>query len=72
MGKHRISNKVLCPYYKHEDSQVIYCDGVNCVSVLHLAFGNKIDAKNYKSKFCRENFESCEIKKMLDRIEGDE
>lgn len=72
MSKHRICNKVLCPYYKHEDTQVIYCKGVDCSSVLHLAFWNKIDSKNYKTQFCQTNYDFCKIKQMLDGIEEDE
>lgn len=64
--KHMISNKAVCPYYKHEDSQVIYCEGVKEGSVIHLAFSNKTDAREYKNKHCRCNYNHCKINAMLD------
>lgn len=63
--KHYISVKAICPYYKHEGSQVIYCDGIVDASVLHLAFATKTDAKAFKEKHCRADFPSCKIYKML-------
>ena len=64
--KHMISNKGVCPYYKHEDSQVIYCEGVKEGSVIHLAFSNKTDAREYKIKHCRCDYNHCKINTMLD------
>ena len=73
MGKHRVCSKVICPYYKHEDSQVIYCDGVTGESVTHVAFASSTQAKDYKCRFCQNDFMNCGIKKMLDCIwEGSE
>lgn len=63
--KHTISTKAICPYYKHEDSQVIYCDGVQDGSVIHLAFANKTCSVEYKKKYCRDKYEECPICKML-------
>lgn len=65
--KHMISSQAICPYYKHEDSQMIYCDGVQDGSVIHLAFSNKTDALNYKKDFCRDNCNKCNIYKMLEK-----
>lgn len=39
--KHMINKNTVCPWYLHEDSQMIYCDGVEEGSVTHLAFANK-------------------------------
>lgn len=58
----------LCPFYRHEDSQVIYCDGVTDESVTHLAFANKTDAKDYKVSHCRKSWERCPIAKMLGEV----
>lgn len=65
--KHMISTKAICPYYKHEDSQVIYCDGVQDGSVVHLAFSNKTDSMIYKKEKCRGNFKECLICQMHER-----
>lgn len=67
MGKHMISKKAICPFYKHETSQVIYCDGVQEGSVLHLAFASKTDAKEYKDSFCHTAcWQGCMIAQMLE------
>lgn len=72
MGKHRISLKAKCPYYKHEDTQVIYCDGVQDGTVTHLAFSNRRDAKLYKTNLCQGDYKKCHIYKMLDGKEKED
>jgi len=67
--KHMINSNAICPFYKHEDSQMIYCDGVQDGSVIHLAFSNKTNALEYKKTFCRNKCEKCKIYSMLDREE---
>lgn len=64
--KHMISPKAICPFYKHEDSQMIYCDGIQDGSVVHLAFANRTDSLNYKNERCRKDYKKCEIYKMLE------
>lgn len=61
MMKHTVSVRAVCPYYRHENSQMIYCDGVQDGSVVHLAFSNKIDSRGYKKQYCQKNYESCKI-----------
>ena len=69
--KHTINKDSICPFYRHEDSQVIYCDGVTERSVTHQAFGSKTDAKNYKVSFCRAHWEHCRIAQMLGEAMAD-
>lgn len=64
--KHMICSKAICPHYKHEDSQVIYCDGLTEESVVHLAFASKTEALDYKKQFCRDDYSSCGICQMLE------
>lgn len=59
-----------CPYYRKEDSQMIYCDGVQADSVIHLAFANRLDAKDYKKEMCRDDYQGCLIYQMLAEKEG--
>lgn len=66
MAKHMICKKAICPYYRHEDSQVIYCEGVSDQSVIHLAFASKTDSLNYKKNLCRACYRDCRIYRMLD------
>lgn len=69
MSKHMVSRLAICPYYRHEDPQVIYCDGVREGSVIHLAFADRSCAKCYKQTYCRKRFQECEIYQMLDKID---
>lgn len=66
--KHTVHKDAICPYYRHEDSQVIYCDGVSDQSVIHLAFANKSDSKAYKVNYCRGHWQKCHIVNMLDEV----
>ena len=72
MGKHMVHKDAICPYYRHEDSQVIYCDGIVPDSVIHLAFANKSDAKEYKVKYCRECYNQCPISQLLEGVLEDD
>lgn len=69
--KHMISIKAICPYYRHEDSQVIYCEGVQDGSVVHLAFANKTDSMDYKKQHCRCKYQDCRIYQMLERMNNE-
>ncbi len=62
--KHQVCKKAICPYYKKEDSQVIYCDGVEGSSSLHVTFASKTDALEYKKTYCRDKYMRCEICKL--------
>lgn len=64
--KHTINAKAVCPYYRHEDSQVIYCDGISDASVIHLAFASKTDSKKHKVDHCRSNYTECPIYKLIE------
>ena len=66
MSKHMVNKRAVCPYYRHEDSQVIYCDGVVEDSVLHLAFANRTRSKAYKETCCRMDYRQCRIYRMLE------
>lgn len=71
MGKHMVHKDAICPFYRHEDPQVIYCDGITPDSVIHLAFANKSDAKCYKVKFCRKCYLDCPIYQLLEEVSED-
>ena len=66
--KHTISAKAVCPYYKHEDLQMIYCIGPQDRSTIHLAFANRTDAIIYKERYCRSSCDRCGINRMLRTI----
>ena len=72
MGKHHVRRSAVCPFYKHEHPQVIYCDGIVPDSVIHLAFANKTDAVEYKIGFCCDCYQKCPIYKLLEEVYEDE
>lgn len=72
MAKHMLSKRAICPYYRHEDPQVIYCDGVVDESVIHLAFSSKITAREYKESYCRCRYADCKIERMLEEMMEDD
>lgn len=57
---------VMCPYYKKEDRQTIYCSGVIDNSSVHLAFGHDTDCKQYKDIICKQDYRSCRVFDMLE------
>ena len=63
MPRRYVSSMALCPFYRGEETMMIYCDGVAPGATIRLAFGN--DAKDYKAAFCRENWRECPVAKML-------
>lgn len=64
--KHYSYEGTLCPYYKHETPQVIYCDGVTEGSVLHIAFSDRAKALYYKKTYCRSCYKDCAVYWMLE------
>lgn len=62
---------VQCPYYKHDTSQVIYCEGLEDGMVLHLAFATHPQLINYKGRFCRRQcWGRCPLAKVLNQKWG--
>ena len=67
MGKHNFTKDVACPYYKYEAPQMVYCEGVDDNTALHLAFATKQEKKTYMSANCCGRWKSCLIAQMLNR-----
>lgn len=65
--KHRMSNNVICPYYRCEERQVIYCEGVEPNTAIHLAFAIPPQLKDYKKAYCEKAYNYCLIADMLNR-----
>lgn len=65
--KHRQDVLVKCPYYKGEESQMIFCEGVEDGSKLHLAFNTSNNRRDYKNRFCKGCYNKCLIAEMLNR-----
>lgn len=58
---------VKCPYYKFEEKQKIYCEGVEPGTVVHLAFDTNPHLKDYKKQFCKGCYNKCRLADMLNR-----
>ena len=64
------SSKSVCPYYKHENRFVVFCQGIDEESVLHLAFPTPSSCFKHKNDYCRNKHEhtKCPIFNMLNNI----
>ena len=65
------SKTAMCPFYKKEDRQTIFCEGVTDNSSVHLAFGYDTECKEYKTTYCRCSFLRCPVYKMLEGMYDD-
>lgn len=65
--KRRSDVLVGCPYYKGEEKQKIFCEGVQNGSALHLAFDTNPNLKEYKNNYCKGCYNRCLIAGMLNR-----
>lgn len=65
MAKHRISVGIRCPLYKHENTSVIYCRGIDDETTTHVAFANKTACKLYKEWHCKDDYRRCKYYQML-------
>ena len=69
----KVSAYAICPYYKAEnyrdaDRRIIYCEGVEPNTALHLAFANKTQLLDYKRRFCESrNYGRCLLAEALER-----
>ena len=61
-----MSLKAVCPYYKSEEKQLIYCKGLQADTALHIAFAYPADKVAYKERHCEDNYKDCGIAKMLE------
>lgn len=65
--KRRMDVLVKCPFYKGEEAQKIFCEGVQEGTALHLAFDTNPNLKEYKSLFCKGGYNGCLLAQMLNR-----
>lgn len=67
MARHYVNPAVLCPFYKMEESNKIYCQGVEDGALSIQSW--KADAKIYKAKYCKGRWARCPVSKMLFELE---
>lgn len=63
-----ISVKAVCPFYRHENRSVIYCEDVLDGSALHLAFSSPSSCMAYKKKYCKKDYSGCPVACMLEQL----
>lgn len=62
---------VQCPYYKTNNSQVLYCEGLEDGMAIHMAFASHGQLIDYKSRYCRRRcWSQCPLAAMLNRKWG--
>ena len=53
MSKHNISSLVKCPWYKCQTSSVIYCEGPEENSSIHVAFPAPGEMRRFQETHCQ-------------------
>lgn len=72
MSKRTVSAYAICPFYRSEDPQKIYCEGVTSHSSIHNVFGDAKYKKSYEQRFCCSyDYKNCKIAKALFSREED-
>ena len=59
--------EVKCPFYKGMTMQGISCEGLTDDNILKLMFASPEKRKTYCKKYCRTQYNHCEIFKLLEK-----
>lgn len=57
---------VLCPFYKYERGDDVYCEGIDWHSTTVNAFANGKHKTEYKNVFCCTEWQKCRLAKALE------
>ena len=63
--KRNVTKSVLCPFYQSDERQIIYCEGVEPDTRIHLAFSSSPQLVCYRKRFCEREYRRCRIADML-------
>jgi len=55
------SKSMLCPCYKYQDAQIVFCLGIEEGNALHNAFNTPAHREDYQSRYCKVNYRHCPI-----------
>ena len=66
----KVDPYVQCPYYKEEERQKIYCEGVAANSSSIQTFATPQARKDYADRFCKDCWKKCQISWALSRKYG--
>ena len=61
----KVRTAVICPFYRGEDGQYIFCEGIAPKTTLRLGLGK--NAKEYRDACCRKDWKTCKVARMLDQ-----
>lgn len=64
--KHTVSKRAVCPFYRCETRQVVYCQGLSEGQGFHVACRSTKDALDYKERYCRDAYHRCALAKILE------
>lgn len=65
--KSKVSVYTKCPYYRREEPQKIFCEGVEPGTSIHLAFGSAGQKKDYEKLYCKACWPKCLIAQAQNR-----
>lgn len=63
MPSGKIRPSVICPFYRGDEGQYIYCEGIAPRTTLRLGFGKA--AREYREACCRKDWQKCRVAIML-------
>lgn len=68
MGKkiNKESKLVKCPFFKGQDMQKIWCEGVQPDSSIILSFGTREGKRAYRLRYCDKAHRLCRIYRLND------
>lgn len=67
MPKHRVASNVRCPFYKCEEQQRIYCEGLAKDMATHQTFAYPILTDYWRETYCKGDYQKCGHAWMLER-----
>lgn len=70
MSKLGYGKYVVCPYYKGERGQVIYCKDEGDDKVMHVAFPTRGKLREYRASNCEQRRNDCPIAYGLNKKWG--
>ena len=68
MPRHYVNPSAMCPFYRMEDPNSIFCEGIGPKWTIRLTKDGKGgSARGYKKKFCYDDWKNCPISRMLQK-----
>ena len=69
MPRRYISSQALCPFYRGEGGAEVYCEGPRRGTTIRLLIGSEV--RQIKDGWCRSDWASCPIARMLWALHDD-